>query len=125
MQVKTTLVNAGAWVPTTPITHDDETRIQLRMLTERLYSLFEDAHLKGLGFLLPVAFRMFHEHKRNGTPPPNFKDLMSELDGQELMDFEHATKLFFGDEPEPDIDEPKAFEPFDTEDDDDDDIMPF
>lgn len=34
----------------------------------------------------------------------NLHDLLDELAGQELLDYNHASNLIFGDEPEPDID---------------------
>lgn len=114
MQVRGALLSQGTPVVSTPINNDIETAIQLRMLTERLYTLFEDAHKKGLGLLLPVAFRTYHENNMAGKVPPNFIDLITELAGQELFDFEHATRLVFGDEPEPDIDEPKDIDEDET-----------
>ena len=107
MQVRANLRRIGEEVLTSPEDGNGiETGIQLRMLSEKLYTLLEEAHRKGLGYLLPVAFRMLHEAKMNVSRPPNFLDLLDELHGQEFIDFEHAGQLIFGDEPEPDIDEP-------------------
>lgn len=44
--------------------------------------------------------------------PANLKDLFDELEGQEVMDFETVVKMVFGEEPEPDIDEPVESVPF-------------
>ena len=119
MQVKANLRRIGEEVLSSPIDGTGiETAIQLRMLCEELYKLLENAHKKGLGYLLPVAFRMVHEARMNVTTPPNFLDLLDEMQGQELIDFEHAGLLVFGDEPEPDIDEPADDEDEQTEDDD-------
>ena len=107
MQVRAYLKKEGQECPTVPV-HDDhfERAMQLRMLSERLYTLLEDTHKIGMGYLLPVAFRLVHESKMDPSNPPRIHDLLDELDGQELLNFDHATGLFFGDEPEPDIDEP-------------------
>lgn len=119
MQVRANMRRCGEEVLTTPEDGNGiETGIQLRMLCEDLYKVLESAHRKGLGYLLPVAFRMVHEARMSVSKPPNFLDLLDELHGQEFIDFEHAGKLVFGDEPEPDIDEP-------SEEEEDDDEMPF
>lgn len=108
MQVRANLRRCGEEVPATPVSGNGiETGIQLRMLSERMYALLEEAHKKGLGYLLPVAFRMVHEARMSVGRPPNFLDLLDDLNGQEFIDFEHAGMLVFGDEPEPDIDEPE------------------
>lgn len=39
--------------------------------------------------------------------PVDLRSLFDELEGQELLDFHHATRLVFGDAPEPDVDEPE------------------
>lgn len=117
MQVRANLRRIGEDVPSSPIDGNGiETGIQLRMLCEDLYKVLESAHRKGLGYLLPVAFRMVHEARMSVGRPPNFLDLLDELHGQEFIDFEHAGQLIFGDEPEPDIDEPSE----DDEEEDDD-----
>lgn len=118
MQVRANLKRIGIEVPSMPEhDHDLETAFQLRMICEQLYGLLEEAHKQGLGYMLPVAFRMLHESKMETTRPPTYMDLFSDLEGQELMDFEHANKLVFGDEPERDIDEPS--------DDEEEDDVPF
>lgn len=107
MQAKANLKRIGKEVSSTPeITSGIETAIQLRLLTEKLYDLLEEAHTKSLGYLLPVAFRMLHESKMAVNRPPTYIDLIDDLTGQEIIDFEHAGMMVFGDEPEPDIDEP-------------------
>lgn len=116
-QVKANLRRIGTEVPSSPIDGNGiETGIQLRMLSEKLYGLLEEAHQKGLGYLLPVAFRMVHEARMSVSRPPNFLDLLDEMHGQEFIDFEHAGQLVFGDEPEPDIDEPSDSSENDDED---------
>jgi hypothetical protein len=118
MQARANLKRIGVDVPLFPETgYGIETAMQLRLLCEQLYTLFEEAQKKGLGYLLPVAFRMLHEARMSVGRPPTFMDLLDDLKGQELLDFEHAGKLIFGDEPEPDIDEPT--------DEDEDDEEPF
>lgn len=39
--------------------------------------------------------------------PPEIFEILEELKGQELLDYNHASTVVFGDEPEPDIDEPE------------------
>lgn len=55
----------------------------------------------------------------------NLQDLIDELEGQELLDYHHASSLIFGEEPEPDVDEDysppkKVSVDLDNEDDDSD-----
>lgn len=121
----------------------------LDALADRLYVLLGDAHALGMGYLLPVAFRMVHESNMSklwtreevsgplmedsydaelvaeGTDrpflvkswtgkvvkspsynPAPIADLFDDLAGQEYFDYKSCSRLFFGDEPEPDIDEP-------------------
>ena len=82
----------------------EEQAYQLRSLAERVYDLLNEAHDKGYGYLLPVAFRVVHNAKMGGKPP-EILDLLDDLGGQELMNFGEATYLVFGDTQEPDIDE--------------------
>lgn len=141
-------------------------RAALEALCARLYVLLGDAHVLGLSYLLPVAFRMLHnsnmtkfwrEEEVRAIPefytvncvapnslrpyavfdplgqlvkspsyePAHMGDLLDELGGQELLDFNHAVGLFFGDEPEPDIDEPKNVTLIDIPGAEDDDDLPF
>jgi hypothetical protein len=122
--------------------------LALDALADRLYVLLGDAHSLGMGYLLPVAFRMVHESNMSklwtveeiagplmedsytaelvaeGTDrpylvkawtgkvvkspsynPAPIGDLFDDLAGQNYFDYKSASRLFFGDQPEPDIDE--------------------
>ena len=121
--------------------------LALDALADRMYVLLGDAHALGMGYLLPVAFRMVHESnmtklwtqeevdgplcedsysietvaegprqylvkswtgkvvKSPSYNPAPIADLFDDLAGQEYFNYASCKKLFFGDEPEPDIDE--------------------
>lgn len=117
----------------------------LDSLCDRLYCLLGDALSVGLGYHLPVAFRIVHESnmtklwtaaevaalprvtdvtyelvapgtdrpylvcdplgkvlKSKSYCPADLHELFDELDGQQLMCFNQATQLMFGNAPEPD-----------------------